>query len=94
MGTKQKPTGRTQKGCVSVENHETRIRLRWRHQGKRYCLSLGFPYTRAALKVARQLASRIELDMLSGHFDQTLVQVLFQHYAAAIKAPQLPDILT
>lgn len=72
MGTKQKPQPRTQKGCVSIENHEGRVRLRWQHQGKRYCLSLGFPYTPAALNAAQQTASKIELDLLSGHFDESL----------------------
>ncbi len=72
MGKNKKPQNRTQKGCVSIENHKNRIRLRWRYQGKRYCLSLGFPYNRAALKVAQHRASKIELDMLSGHFDETL----------------------
>lgn len=91
MGTKQKSQARTQKGCVSVEDHEGRIRLRWRHQGKRYCLSLGFPYNQAALKAARQIASRIELDVLAGHFDESL-----QAYGKKVvdKAVDEPPALT
>lgn len=72
MGAKKRET-RTQKGCVATENHRNRIRLRWGYQGKRYYLYTGLPYTPAALKVAQQTASKIELDMLSGHFDETLV---------------------
>ncbi len=71
MGVKKREA-RTQKGCVATENHRNRIRLRWGYQGKRYYLYTGLPYTPAALKVAQQTASRIELDMLSGHFDETL----------------------
>jgi integrase len=72
MGTNQKPQTRTPKGSVSVEEHKDRIRLRWRYQGKRYCLALGLPYNPATLKIAQQLATKIELDILSGHFDKTL----------------------
>lgn len=73
MGADRKSKKRTQKGCVATENHKNRIRLRWHYQGKRYCLYTGLPYTPAALKVAQQKASKIELDMLTGHFDETLV---------------------
>lgn len=72
MGTNQKPQPRTPKGSVSVEEHKDRVRLRWRYQGKRYCLALGLPYNPATLKIAQQLANKIELDILSGHFDKTL----------------------
>lgn len=71
MGVKKREN-RTQKGCVATENYRDRIRLRWGYQGKRFYLYTGLPYTPAALKVAQQLASKIELDMLCGHFDQSL----------------------
>ena len=72
MGVRKREN-RTQKGCVATENHRNRIRLRWGYQGKRYYLYTGLPYTQAALKVAQQTAGKIELDMLTGHFDETLV---------------------
>lgn len=72
MGVRKREN-RTQKGCVAAENHRNRIRLRWGYQGKRYYLYTGLPYTQAALKVAQQTAGKIELDMLTGHFDETLV---------------------
>ncbi len=55
-----------------MESHQDRIRLRWRYQGKRYCLALGLPYNPATLKLAQQLVNKIELDIMSGHFDKTL----------------------
>ena len=72
MGSDRKRRSRTQKGCVAIDNHKNRIRLRWHHQGKRYCLYTGLPYNQAALKVAQQTANKIELDMLAGHFDESL----------------------
>jgi integrase len=72
MGVRKREN-RTQKGCVATENHRNGIRLRWGYQGKRYYLYTGLPYTPAALKVAQQTAGKIELDMLTGHFDETLV---------------------
>jgi integrase len=72
MGAKRNGQNRTQKGCVAIDDHKNRIRLRWHHQGKRHCLYTGLPYNQAALKVAQQTASKIEFDMLAGHFDESL----------------------
>lgn len=59
------------KGAVSITNYKERIRLRWRHQGKRYSLSLG-PYDKVNLKAAKKIALQIELDMLNNQFDVSL----------------------
>lgn len=41
MGT---DTGKkSSKGTVSVEEFQGRLRLRWRHEGKRYVLAIGLP---------------------------------------------------
>ncbi len=63
---------KTPKGCVAIEKHHDRIRLRWTYGGKRFCFALGFPYSAINLKAAEEKARRIELDMLTGHFDITL----------------------
>lgn len=60
------------KGTVSVEVWQGRLRLRWRQGGKRYTLSLGLPDSKVNRTVAQQKASQIQLDIISGNFDQTL----------------------
>lgn len=64
---------KNQKGTVTIENADQRIRLRWRHQGKRYSLSLG-PYDKINLKAARKVVLQIELDMANDQFDVTLIK--------------------
>jgi integrase len=71
---------KNQKGTVSIENYKNRIRLRWRYGGKRYSLSLA-AYNKANLAITKKVALQIELDMISGSFDESLVK-----YGA--KAPQ------
>jgi integrase len=62
----------SRKGTVAIETFKERLRLRWTHANKRYCLSLGFPNTAINIKAAKQLAARIELDMLVENFDASL----------------------
>jgi integrase len=71
---------KNQKGTVSIENYKNRIRLRWRYNGKRYSLSLA-AYNKVNLAITKKVALQIELDMISGSFDESLVK-----YGA--KAPQ------
>lgn len=61
------------KGTVSVENFRNRVRLRWRHQSKRYSLSLN-AYTKENLLHARKTALEIEQDIVVGRFDSTLIK--------------------
>ncbi len=63
---------KTPKGTVAVEDHNGRIRLRWSCMGRRYCLALGLPTNKANLKAAQQKATQIELDFVSGNFDDSL----------------------
>ncbi|NJL99901.1 MAG: tyrosine-type recombinase/integrase [Synechococcaceae cyanobacterium SM2_3_2] len=60
------------KGTVTVEVFQKRLRLRWRQNGKRYNLSIGLPDSKVNRRVAQQRATQIELDIASGHFDQSL----------------------
>jgi integrase len=59
-------------GFVSVENHQGRLRIRFRHGDKRYALAVGLPDSTVNRIVAQQKASQIELDIASGNFDATL----------------------
>jgi integrase len=65
-------TTRAGKGTVSVTADKGWLRLRWRHAGKRFSLYIGLPDTRANRKIAEAKATKIELDLKSGHFDPTL----------------------
>ena len=65
-------TARAKKGTVSITVDKGRLRLRWRHAGKRFVLYIGLPDTSINRKLAEAKATQIELDIKSGHFDQTL----------------------
>jgi integrase len=59
------------KGSVSIVNDNTRIRLRWRYQTKRYSLNL-FHFSKPNLLQARKTALQIEQDMAVSQFDFSL----------------------
>lgn len=59
---------------MSISVRDGMLRLRWRHQGQRYELRLGLPDSPLARHRARKVASDIELDIASGHFDTTLAK--------------------
>ena len=63
---------RTQKGEISIGNHNGRIRLRWRYGGHRYSLNLPFPYSPENMKYARLKVSELKVDMLKDCFDTSL----------------------
>jgi integrase len=67
MGQKKK----TAKGVVSIINADERIRLRWRYQKNRYSINL-FVYNKTNLQKAKEIALRIEMDMINECFDDTL----------------------
>jgi integrase len=64
---------KTNKGQVSISNYKGRIRLRWRHEGKRFSLSLN-AFNSQNLIHSRKVALQIELDILSNQFDHSLVR--------------------
>jgi integrase len=65
---------RNPKNDVAIQNIDGWIRLRWQYQGKRCSLRLGLPYDPINLAVAQQRVSQIRLDILSGHYDPSLVK--------------------
>lgn len=81
MGTKQ------QKGTVTIEDAEGRLRLRWRYKGKRYSLSMGLPFNKVNCKAAKLIATRIELDIAADNFDPTLIR-----YGKEEKAEEKPNV--
>jgi len=60
-------------GRVTVATRGNSYRLRWKYQGKDYSLTIGSvnPNT---LKVATSKASQIDLDIMTGNYDETLVK--------------------
>lgn len=68
-------TQRSKKGQVSIYSQDGYLRLRWRHEGKRYTIALGLlEHDAIARQLAQQRANTIQLDMLSGNFDSTLAK--------------------
>jgi integrase len=59
-------------GKVAIEGHRGNIRLRWRVDGERYCLSLGLSDTPTNRAIARLNADTIERDIEYQMFDATL----------------------
>jgi integrase len=83
MATSQKPgeklvdVGRQPKavkGTVKVEADKGWLRLRFTHQGQRYTFALGLINSKLHRDIAADRARKIELDILSGNFDQTLAK--------------------
>ena len=73
MGTQK--TTKSKKGQVAIYSQDGYLRLRWRYQGKRYTIALGLLDTDAiAYQLAQQRANTIQLDILSGNFDESLVK--------------------
>jgi len=64
---------KSSKGTISIADYKGRIRLRWRHLDKRYSLSLSV-YNQLNLIKAKKVALQIELDIITGNFDMTLVK--------------------
>lgn len=63
---------KTAKGEIGIENFRGRIRLRWRHHGERFTLSLPYSYLPENLHHGTVKATEIKLDILKGCFDATL----------------------
>ena len=59
---------KSSKGSVSIAEYKGRIRLRWRHQQKRYSLNLSI-YNQLNLLQAKKTALQIEQDIITGNFD-------------------------
>ena len=59
---------------IWIETKGTALRLRWRHEGKRYCLGLGVQDNLTGQAFANQKKAQIEMDIISGYFDPTLLK--------------------
>jgi integrase len=59
---------------VWIETKDNVLRLRWRYEGKRHCLSLGVQDTPTGRAYANQKISQIQMDILAGYFDPTLLK--------------------
>ncbi|MEO1447832.1 MAG: tyrosine-type recombinase/integrase, partial [Cyanobacteria bacterium J06635_11] len=65
---------RGRRGGVSVSPRGGILRLRWTQYGKQQQLSLRIPDTPLNRVIATQLATQMELDFLTGKFDETLIR--------------------
>lgn len=86
-------TSKASKGTVQVITSHDRLQLRFRFAGKRHYVSLGLSDNKANRKLAELKAREIELDVLSGHFDQTL-QKYKLHLALTTASPDITPKLT
>ncbi len=86
-------TGRASKGEVQVIESHGRLQLRFRYAGKRHYLSIGLPDTPVNRKVADQKARQIELDIVSGNFDETLTKYKPQS-AMSVETPEITPKIT
>lgn len=87
------PTGKASKGSVKVISSNNRLQLRFRFGAKRHYVSIGLSDTPTNRKLAEMKAREMELDMLSGHFDESLAK-----YKAgpslSIDSPDITPVLT
>jgi integrase len=59
---------------VSIEVKGHSLRLRWRYEGKRKQLALGVKDTPTGRAFANQKIAQIEMDLVSGNYDPTLLK--------------------
>ncbi len=85
------PTGKASKGSLQIHISNSRLQLRFRCAGKRNYISLGLIDTSTHRKVAELKARKIELDMLSRHFDETLTRHKPQTTVIAENSTVLPS---
>jgi integrase len=77
---------------VYVERDRTRLRIRVVYHGRKYQFSTGLTDTKTNRAYVQGLASRIELDMVSGQFDPTMIKYrpqLIGSNATDISVPEL-----
>ncbi len=65
---------------IWIDKKGNTLRLRWSYEGKRCQLSLGVRDDRAGRLIANAKQTEIELDILSGHYDPTLVKYKLQKF--------------
>jgi integrase len=89
--TSKIPTGKASKGSVQIHISNSRLQLQFRCAGKRHYISLGLTDTSTNRKVAEMKAREIELDMLSGHFDETLTRYKPQTTVVTANSKAVPS---
>lgn len=65
---------KNKRGGVHIHARNGLLQLRWTHQGKDKCLSLGMADTPLNRSIAKRKAGEIECDLYSGHYDSTLAK--------------------
>lgn len=81
------------KGTVQVINSHGWLQLRFSFGDKRHYLSMGLVNTPVNRKAAEAKARQIELDIISGNFDPTLVKYK-PHSALSTTKPEITPIVT
>ena len=90
--TPKTPTGKASKGTVQVITSHGRLQLRFRHGGQRHYISVGLPDTPTGRIVAQQKAHQIQLDILSGNFDDTLTKYKSDPVQTLKSEPKTPPL--
>lgn len=78
---------KSSKGSVSITENKGRIRLRWRHQQKRYSLNLSI-WNQLNLLQAKKTALQIEQDIITDNFDSSLIKYTSKTSAAVQATPK------
>jgi hypothetical protein len=72
------------KGSVQIKASNGRLQPVFSYQGQRRYLSLSFDDTVQNRKLAELKVRQIELDILSGNFDSTLIKRLFEKVSVVV----------
>jgi integrase len=90
-------TQKTSKGSVGIESFQGRLRLRLPrqlHNGTQKYLTLNLADTPENRQIAEQKAHQIELDIISGEFDATLVKYKPQRHLSIVNPNEPQVVLT
>lgn len=82
---------RKAKGAVSITEDRGRIRLRWRHEGKRFSINHSFVST-VNMLAAKKLALKIEQDMVLAEFDVTLVKYTGKKHISKLSTSSFTEL--
>jgi integrase len=81
---------KTPKGNVAIKVSNDRLQLVYRYLGKRTYLSLGLPDSKVNRTYAQSIASKIQMDMLSGSYDTT--QSKYKEFQSEPKAERIKQV--
>lgn len=82
------------KGTIKIKNSRGWLQLVFTFNGRRRYLSLGVEDSKSARSLAQMKAKKIELDILSGNFDETLAKYKYgaNGNAAESQNPSLAEL--